>query len=157
GRLVGSFEYATDLFDASTVERMAGHFRKLLESAAASPDARIGELEMLSDAERQLLAEWHAGRATQPRDSALHELFEQCARATGSAVAVVSGDAFITYDELNRRANRLARRLRAVGVCQEALVALCIERSIEMVVATLGILKAGAAYLPLDPAYPGDR
>ena len=158
GGLSGTFQYATDLFDEGTIERMAGHFRVLLEGIVANPDCPIHQLPLLSEAEKQqLLVEWNASETPYPREKLIHELFEEQVRRTPSAVAVVCQQQSLTYAELNSRANQLARYLRRQGVGPDQLVALCVERSLEMVVGLLGILKAGGAYVPLDPSYPIER
>ena len=155
--LGGHIEYSTDLFDAATIARLAGHFRVLLKNVVANPDLRLSALPMLSEAEqRQLLIEWNATQADIPR-CCIQELFEQQVERSPTAVAVVAEDRKLTYDALNRRANRVAHRLRALGIGQEALVAVCVERGLSMVCGLLGILKAGAAYVPLDPSYPSER
>ena len=152
------FEYSTDLFDAATIERLAGHYHTLLEGVVADPDQRLSLLPLLSDAERrQLLVTWNSTHADYPRDVCLHELVAAQAARTPDAIAVVFEDAALTYRALDRRANHLAGRLQRLGVGPEVVVGLYAERSIEMVVALLGILKAGGAYLPLDPGYPRER
>ncbi|HYP02720.1 MAG TPA: amino acid adenylation domain-containing protein, partial [Pyrinomonadaceae bacterium] len=157
--LKASFGYNTDLFEPSTVERMAGHFRTLLEGIAAHPARRLSELPLLTDKEsRQLLEEWNDTGAAYPSDEVcFHELFERQAERTPDALALVFEDESLTYAELNTRANKLARRLRRLEVGADALVGICVERSWEMVVGLLGILKAGAGYVPLDPAHPKER
>ena len=152
------FEYSTDLFGEETIARMAGHFRTLLEGIVADPDRRLSELPLLSRGERiQVLRTWNDTQTDYPPDLHLHRLFEsQVDRAPG-AVAVVYRAEHVTYDALNRRANQLARHLRALGVGPETIVAIRAERSLAMIAGLLGILKAGAAYLPLDPAEPRDR
>ncbi|WP_437667767.1 amino acid adenylation domain-containing protein [Sorangium sp. So ce1182] len=156
--LRGALEYNTDLFDAATIERMAGHYRTLLEGLVAEPGRRVSELSLLTEAERQkLLVTWNATEAEYPRDTCIHGLFEAQVEETPDAVAVVYEGQKLTYRELNARANQLAHHLRRLGVGPEVLVGLCVERSLEMVVGLLGILKAGGAYLPLDPAYPAER
>jgi amino acid adenylation domain-containing protein len=158
GHLTGAFEYNTDLFDAATVERMVSHFETLLRAAAADPDRRVSDLPLLTAAEQELLlGGWNATAADYPAGECVHRLFEAQAARTPSEVAVVCGDARLTYAELNARANQLARHLRQRGVGPEVLVALLVERSVEMVVGLLGILKAGGAYVPLDPQYPQAR
>ncbi|MCI0399626.1 MAG: amino acid adenylation domain-containing protein [Chloroflexi bacterium] len=161
---VGSIEYSTDLFDAETIARMAGHYRTLLAGVAANPDLRLSELPLLTQAEKQkLLVTWNNTRREYPRDALVHQLFEAQAARTPEALAVAarharSGELVqLTYWELNRRANQLAHRLRALGVGPETPVGICMERSPEMVVGLLGILKAGGAYVPFDPAYPRER
>jgi amino acid adenylation domain-containing protein/non-ribosomal peptide synthase protein (TIGR01720 family) len=158
GGLLGLVEYSTDLFDESTIERMVGHFEVLLEAAALTPDARLSALPVLTETERRLLLhDWNRTAADYPRQSCVHELFEQQAALTPEAVALVYGDEEVTYRELNERANRLAHHLRGVGVGAESRVGLCVGRSAELVVGLLGILKAGGAYVPLDPSYPAER
>ncbi|MEE9255025.1 MAG: amino acid adenylation domain-containing protein, partial [Pseudomonadales bacterium] len=153
-----TFEYSTDLFDGSTIARWAGHFERLLEGIVADPDARVSELPLLSDEERnRLLVEWNKTEAAYAREATLHGLFEAQAARTPEAVALEFDGDQLSYGELNRRANRLANHLRDLGVAPEVLVAVCIERSAEMVVALLAVLKAGGAYVPLDPSYPRNR
>ncbi len=156
--LTGSIEYNTDLFDATTIVRMQGHFRTLLESIVADPDQRISTLPMLTKTEqRELLVEWNGRPIREVHDFCLHELFEAQTEKARNAVAVVCEGEQLTYRELNARANQLARYLRTLGVEPEVPVAICVERSLEMVVGLLGILKAGGAYVPLDPDYPMER
>ncbi|HZL78001.1 MAG TPA: amino acid adenylation domain-containing protein [Candidatus Limnocylindrales bacterium] len=151
-------EYSTDLFDAGRVERMLEHWRVILESIVTNPDQRVSEISLLTTAERrQILEEWNAPRTDYPEAKCVHEWFEAQAARTPEAVAVVFEEHRLTYAELNRRANQLAHRLRKLGVQPDALVGICVERSLELVVGILGILKAGGAYLPLDPAYPKER
>jgi amino acid adenylation domain-containing protein len=156
--LRGRFEYSTDLFEAATIARMAGHLRTLLEGIVADPEQHLSQLPLLTADERhRLLVEWNSTAAPYPDDQCLHHLFETQVTRTPDAVAVVCGDESLTYRQLNRRANQVAHYLQALGVGTETLVGLCVERSLVMVVALLGILKAGAAYVPLDPAYPSER
>jgi amino acid adenylation domain-containing protein len=158
GQLAGSLQYSTDLFDAATVARMSGHFVTLLESIVAQPEQRVAALPMLPAAERaQLLHGFNETARAYAPDRCLHELFEERARHAPDAVAVVCEDVRLTYAELNTRANRLAHHLRRLGAQPEALVGVCLERSVEAVVALLGVMKAGAAYVPLDPEYPRER
>jgi len=153
-----NFEYSTDLFDAATICRMAGHFQTLLEEIAANPDRCIEELPLLTENERyQLLRGWNDAPVDYPRDRCIHQLFEQQAERTPDAVAVVFEDQKLTYRELNERANKLAHYLQQLGVQPEVLVGICVERSLEAIVGLLGILKAGGAYVPLDPTYPKER
>jgi amino acid adenylation domain-containing protein len=157
-KLIGYFEYANDLFDASTIERMVGHFKTLLEGIVANPDQPITILPILTDSERhQLLVEWNDTAAEYPKDSCIHELFEAQVERAQEAIAVQFDGKQLTYRELNARANQLAHYLRQLGVGPEKLVGICVERSLEMVVGLLGILKAGGAYVPLDPSYPRER
>jgi amino acid adenylation domain-containing protein len=156
--LSGAFEYNVDLFDAATIAVMAGHFKTLLAGVVADPNQNLSELPLLTDEERrQFLIEWNNSFAQYPADKCYHTLFEQQAARTPDSVAVVSGDEQLTYGALNRRANQLAHYLRSLAVGADTLVGIYIERSLEMVVGLLGILKAGAAYVPLDPDFPRDR
>jgi non-ribosomal peptide synthetase component F len=156
--LIGRFEYSTDLFDAATIDRMIGHWQTLLEGIVADPEQCLSELPLLTETERhQLLVEWNATQTGYPMDRSIHQLFEAQVKRTPDAAAVIFEDVQLNYRELNQRANQLAHHLRKFGVGPEALVGLCIERSLEMVVGILGILKAGGAYVPLDPDYPQDR
>ncbi|MBR8838801.1 MAG: amino acid adenylation domain-containing protein [Stigonema ocellatum SAG 48.90 = DSM 106950] len=156
--LVGVWAYNTDLFDASTIERMTGHFVTLLEGIIVNPEERISQLPLLTaEEQQQLLVEWNNTQADYPFDKCIHQLFEEQCFSTPDAVAVVFVDQQLTYEQLNSRANSLAHYLKSLGVGADVLVGICVERSIEMVVGLLGILKAGAAYLPLDPEYPTDR
>ncbi len=155
--LNAGFEYNTDLFESDTIVRMTGHFRTLLRSIVADPEQRIGELPMLTARERaQVLGEWNATAAGEPRRT-LHALVEEQAARLPDAPAVEFGGARLSYRELNRRANQLAHHLRARGVGPGALVGICVERSLEMVIAALATFKAGGAYVPLDPHYPAAR
>ena len=156
--LTGTFEYNTDLFDATTIERMAGHFQRLLEGVVENPDLHLSELSILSKEERQhLLVDCNATALDYPGDKCLHHLFEAQVDQTPDSTAVIFEDKQLTYKELNTRANQLAHHLKQLGVGPDTLVGICSERSLEMVVGLLGILKAGGAYVPLDPAFPQDR
>lgn len=157
-RLMASLEYNTDLFDAATIQRMLAHYRALLEGIVADPGQRLLDLPLLSEAERhQLLLEWNDTRTDCSTDVCVHELFETQVQRTPDAVAVMFGDEQLSYGALNQRANQLAHYLRELGVGPEAPVALCMERSQELVIGLLGILKVGAIFVPIDPAYPGHR
>ncbi|MEW6352922.1 MAG: amino acid adenylation domain-containing protein [Pseudomonadota bacterium] len=152
------WEYNTDLFDAATVERWAGHYATLLDDIVAHPDKRLSELALLTEAERhQLLHAWTATTTAYPRDVTLAQLFEAQAQAHPDAVALVYEHASLTYSELNQRANALAHHLQAHGAGPEVRIGLCLERSLDLLVGLLAILKAGAAYVPLDPSYPSER
>ncbi|HSF43042.1 MAG TPA: non-ribosomal peptide synthase/polyketide synthase [Thermoanaerobaculia bacterium] len=154
----GLLEYSPDLFDRSTVERLWGHLTGLLAAAAASPGLRLSELPLLSAAEEhQLLAAWSGAAALGTGPSLLHEPFETQAGLTPQALALVGDGGTLTYGELDRQANRLARHLRELGVGPEAVVGVCAERSPDLILALLAVLKAGGAYLPLDPGYPRER
>ena len=158
GSLSASIRFNTDLFDAATIARMAEHFHALLESVIRDPAATIGDLEILTDAERQqLLVEFNDTKTDYPKDKCIHQLFEEQVQRTPDNVAVVFEGQQLTYAQLNARANQLAHHLQTLGVGPEVPVAICMERCPEMVVGLLGILKAGGAYVPLDPAYPKER
>ena len=153
-----SLEYNTDLFDGATAERMLARLRVLLEGIVQNPDARVRALSVIPEDERRLLMGASNSRPAEfPHDASLHRLFERVAAERSGEVAVVCGEERLTYGELDRRANRLASRLRASGVGPEVLVALYTERSLDMIVGILGILKAGGAYVPLDLSYPEER
>src|SRR5207245_82520 len=158
GGLHARFYYNVDLFEPATVARMATHYQTLLEGAAARPEARLSELPLLTEGERRAVSSGSRGRrAEYPRDLTVHEVFEVQAARTPDAVAVVFGSDRLSYVDLNRRANRLAHRLAQAGVAPGDRVGICLERSLELIVGLLGILKAGAAYVPLDPEYPQPR
>ncbi|MDZ8084001.1 MAG: amino acid adenylation domain-containing protein [Nostoc sp. DedQUE12b] len=156
--LVGVWEYSTDLFDASTIERMTEHFLTLLEGIVTNPKERISQLPMLTPVEQhQLLVEWNSTQVDYPFDKCIHELFEEQVKRTPDAVAIIFENQQLTYQQLNCRANQLAHYLQSLNVKPDTLVGICVERSLLMVVGLLGILKAGGAYLPLDPDYPQER
>ncbi|PYS91302.1 MAG: non-ribosomal peptide synthetase [Acidobacteria bacterium] len=158
GRLSGLLEYNTDLFEAATVRRMAGHFERLLETAVSNPDEQLSRLRLLAEAEReQILFEWNDTQAEYETVQCIHELFERQAERTPETVALVSKDERLSYRELNERANKLAHHLRRLGTGPETLVGIHLARSAETVVAILGVLKAGGGYLPLDPKQPPER
>ncbi|WP_435103793.1 amino acid adenylation domain-containing protein [Arhodomonas sp. AD133] len=157
-RLGGTLEYNAERFDAATIERFLAHFRTLLEGIVADAERRLSALPMLSDAERrEVLVEWNDTAADFGAPACLHQLVERQAEQTPHAVAVVQEGASLTYQALDQRANQLAHRLQAMGVEPDAVVAVSMQRSPESVVAVLGVLKAGGAYLPLDPDHPPER
>jgi amino acid adenylation domain-containing protein len=157
-RLSCAIEFNSDLFDRTTIERMVGHFKTLLEAVVANPQSRVQDLPLLTEAERhQILVEWNDTKADFPQDKCIHQLFEEQVERSPDAVAVVFEDQQLTYAQLNAKANQLAHHLRSLGVMPDTLVAICVERSLEMVIGLLGILKAGGAYVPLDPDYPEER
>src|SRR5438046_7987765 len=153
----GVIEYASDLFERASVEALADRLVRVLEGAVASPDVAIGRLELLSAAERRrLLEDWNAtGRAVLP--ATLPQLFAAQAAARPDAIAVVFAAERLSYGALEARSNQLAQHLRAQGVGAETVVGLCVERSLDLLVGLSGILKAGGAFLPVDPSYPGAR
>jgi amino acid adenylation domain-containing protein len=156
--LVVAAEYATDLFDAATIARLLGHYRTLIEGLVAAPEAPLAEAPILTEKERhQLVVAWNQTAADYPKDTPVHALFEAQVDAAPDAVALRFGDETLTYSELDRRANQVARYLQKLGVGPDVLVGLCVERSFAMAVGILGILKAGGAYVPLDPSYPTER
>ena len=152
------FRYNTDLFDATTIERMMIHFQTLLEGIVAAPEQRLADLPILTATERhQLLVEWNDTQTDYPKNLGIHQLFEAQVERTPDRIALVFEQERITYRELNQRSNQLAHYLQSLGVKPEVLVGICVERSIEMMVGLLGILKAGGAYVPLDPSNPHER
>tara|TARA_R110000850_G_scaffold42454_22_gene108962 strand:+ start:182 stop:3883 length:3702 start_codon:yes stop_codon:yes gene_type:complete len=155
--LIGSIAYATDLFDVGTIERMVGHFVTLLKEIVVDPNRAVGEIPFLTEPERnQILKEWN-DTATPKSNKCIHQLFEDQVARTPDALAVVFEGRNLSYRELNEKSNRLASHLRKIGVGPGGLVALCVERSSELVVCILGILKSGGAYLPLDAGLPKKR
>jgi len=153
-----SFTYNGDLFEASTIAGMAQHFRNLLRGVVAAPGEKIEELPLLTEAERHSLAgELNRTASDYPLERGVHELFEDQVARNPEGTAVVFEGSRLSYRELNERANRLAHYLRRLGAGPEMHVGLCLERGPEMIVALLGVLKAGAAYVPLDPSYPPER
>ncbi|HEY9799815.1 MAG TPA: amino acid adenylation domain-containing protein [Leptolyngbyaceae cyanobacterium] len=155
--LIGHFEYNTDLFEADTITRMQGHWQTLLESIVANPDQEIEELPLLTVAEKNQLLEWNHTQLDYTQNLCIHQLFAAQVEKTPDAVAVVFENEYLTYQQLNQKANQLAHYLQKMGVEPEVLVGICVERSLEMIVGILAILKAGGAYVPLDPAYPQER
>jgi amino acid adenylation domain-containing protein len=158
GALLITAVYSPASFDADTIARLIGHFQEVLGGMVAAPDQRLRDVSLLSAAERQrLLVEWNQTTASYPRARCVHQLFEEQAERTPEATALSFSGGRLSYSELNCQANRLARRLQRSGAGPRSLVGLGLERSPEAVVALLAVLKAGAAYVPLDPAYPLDR
>ncbi|MFG1678311.1 amino acid adenylation domain-containing protein [Micromonospora sp. NPDC049282] len=153
-RLRCVFEYATELFDAATIERLADHYLRLLSGVVADPGTRTGDLDLLGEQEWRLLRQWTPAEA---EPLCVPQLFEAQVRRTPHATAVVFGAETLTYAQLNERANAFARYLRGRGVTPESAVAVCLERGIEAVVVLLGVLKSGGVYAPLDPTHPADR
>ncbi|MGA4295062.1 amino acid adenylation domain-containing protein, partial [Ralstonia nicotianae] len=156
--LTGSLDYATALFDRATIERYLGYLQRLLKAMAADDSQEVNRIALLDEGERtQLLESWNETAAAYPQASTIHGLFEAQVRRTPEAIAVVHEGQQVSYAELNARANRVAHALRRLGVGPDARVGLCAERSVELVIGLLGILKAGGGYVPLDPSYPQDR
>ncbi|CCH94170.1 McnA [Microcystis aeruginosa PCC 9432] len=153
-----NWQYNTDLFEDTTITPMAGHFVTLLESIVENPQQPVSLLPLLTQREQhQLLVEWNNTKAEYPSNKCIHQLFEEQVERTPDAVAVVFEGQQLTYNELNCRANQLAHYLQSLGVKPDELVGICVERSLEMIVGLLGILKASGAYVPLDPDYPIER
>jgi amino acid adenylation domain-containing protein len=161
GQLHGAFEYRTELFSAATVDRMADHYARILECVVDNPEQRVLELPLLSaDETRRVTVEFNANRTEYPRATTIHRLFESIAQKSPKAIAVIDQGRRISYGELNARANRIARQIRTIGagLCRpEIPVGIWMERSLEMIVSMLAVLKAGYAYLPVDPAFPARR
>ncbi|HEY9500237.1 MAG TPA: condensation domain-containing protein, partial [Pyrinomonadaceae bacterium] len=153
--LLSLLEYNADLFDGETIERMLGTYATLLESIVANPNAHVADLPLMTMAQRkQVLIEWNDTKAEFPSQKSIHQLFEEQAARTPDDMAVVCDNERLTFSELSARANQLGQYLRKRGVGPEVRVAICVERSIEMIVGLLGILKAGGTYVPLEPTYP---
>ncbi len=158
GSLRCAFFYSTELFDAATIERMAGHYQRILEGIVVNPEQRLSELPLLTEAEQhRILNQWNDTGKDYPRDKCIHDLFEAQVEKTPDHTAVMFMDRKLTYRELNEKANQLARELRGNGVSAGSIVGIMVERSCEMIIGLLGILKAGGAYLPIDPGYPEER
>ncbi|MFG2892258.1 amino acid adenylation domain-containing protein [Streptomyces sp. NPDC048248] len=156
GSVIGALEYATALFDHATVERMAGHFQHLLAAAATDPQRRLDALDLLSGSERSDLERW-SHRPAPEVTSSVPALLARRAAAVPGATALVTGPATATFAELDQRSNRLARHLRALGVGPESVVGVLLDRSVDLPAALLAVWRAGAAFVPLDPAFPADR
>jgi amino acid adenylation domain-containing protein len=156
--LFGSFEYSTELFDAATIKRLTRQYQSVLQAVAADPGLRLNEIPLLAPAEReQIVTGWNATENACDYDRSLVQRFEELAERTPEATAFLYQQDRLSYRELNMRANRLAHYLRSLGVGPEVLVGICLERSLDLPVALLGVFKAGGAYLPLDPSYPLER
>ncbi|MGW5740794.1 amino acid adenylation domain-containing protein [Amycolatopsis sp. NPDC003861] len=158
GPLVVMWEYATSVFERDTAERMVAHYENILREMVAGPQRRISEIRMLGDDEwRRVVTEWNDTKADFGRWRTIVELFEERVAAVPDAPAIVAGTRTVAYRELNERANRLAHHLRGLGVGAESLVGVCVDHSVELFVALLGVLKSGAAYVPLDAEHPRER
>ena len=158
GRLAGYFEYNADLFEAQTVRRMQEHFLVLLKSIVELPGQRLADLPLMTAEERRrILVAWNHTRAGHSADYCLHDLIDAQAVERPHGVAVASDEGGLNYQSLSSRANQLAHYLKGLGVGPNVLVGVCVERSLDLIVGLLGILKAGGAFVPLDPAYPKKR
>ena len=153
----GVIEYSSQLFREETIQALAGHFETLLAGMASSPESLVIDLPLLTGDEQRQIESWNGQMLVLPSGSNVHSLFEVQAEQTPSSVAVIFGKETLSYGELNHRANCVAHRLLALGVIPGSTVGICLERSFEMVIGVLGILKAGCSYIPLDPAYPSER
>ena len=155
---IGQFEYSTDLFKKERIERMVEHFKKMLHAIVSNPELRISEYEIITKAEKEkLLIAWNNTNYDYPQDKTVIDLFEQQVEKTPANNAVTFADQKLTYSELNQKSNQLANYLISKGVKPDSRVAICVGRSLEMIVAIMGILKAGGGYMPIDPQYPTDR
>ena len=158
GQLKGHFEYNTELFAAATIKRLAKHFQILLTSAVKDPQQRIGDLALITEQERKtLLRDWNKTETQYPANQCIHHLFHQRANAHPNTTALIDGDQHLSYHQLDMLSNQLAHYLRAQGVALDTPVALTMHRSSDMIIAILGILKAGGYYVPIDPSYPAQR
>ncbi|MFO0599053.1 MAG: amino acid adenylation domain-containing protein [Myxococcaceae bacterium] len=155
--MVGGIDYSTDLFERSTIVRFLDHLRQLLRAVVADPSQELGRIEILTQGERDAFAQWNQTKLDFPRELGVHQLIEAQVDRSPDAIALEFGDEKLTYRQLDERANAVAATLRREGIKPGDLVGLCLERSPQMVATFLGILKAGAAYVPLDPAFPRDR
>lgn len=156
GGLKGTFEYSTDLFEKSTIERMAEHYACLLEGAVSGPGRRISQLPLLTESEQRRVWAWNSTDAEYPK-ACVHELISEQVLRAPERMALEFGEEALTYAELEERSDRLAKYLKRLGVVPEVRVGILLERSLDLVVGVLGILKAGGAYVPLDPSYPAER
>jgi non-ribosomal peptide synthetase component F len=158
GGLRFTFDYRTDLFDAATIERMHSHFQQILGRVLSEPDVAVADVPLISPAEKRLLlTDWNATERDYPRSACINDLLAPVVRQHPSKIAVVCGSQQLSYAELHERSNRFANFLRKRGVGPDCLVGLFVSRSVDMVVALIGVLKAGGAYIPIDPSYPKDR
>ncbi|OSX98878.1 non-ribosomal peptide synthetase [Bacillus mycoides] len=155
--LLLTFVYRTDLFDSLTIESIAENFGNWLNLIVEHPDKSLAKLPILSGLQQKQLEEWNNNAVAYPQEFGIHQLYEEQVNRTPDAVAVVDEKQQLTYRELNEKANQLAHYLQKCGIGSESLVGLCFQRSVEMIVGLMGILKAGAAYVPLDPSYPESR
>ena len=150
-------QYSTDLFDRSTITRLLGHFETILRAAVRAPELLVSELPVLTPTEQDELGDWNRTATSYERDRCLHDLVAEQAETSPHALAVADDERELTYAELDASANRLAHHLRSIGVEPGSRVGLVSERSIDQMIGLLGILKSGAAYVPVEPAYPADR
>ncbi|HBK22675.1 MAG TPA: non-ribosomal peptide synthetase [Planktothrix sp. UBA10369] len=156
--LEGFWEYSSDLFTAERITRLVGHFQTLLKGIVTNPQQQVGELPLLMEAEKQqLLVDWNQTESPYPKNKCIHQLFEEQVTKNPDAIAIIYEQESLSYQQLNQKANQLAHYLQSLGVKPDELVGICVERSPLFIIGILGILKAGAAYLPLDSNYPLER
>jgi amino acid adenylation domain-containing protein len=156
--LQGGISYNTDLFEEDTITRLVKHLEVLLEKVTQVPDQPIGKVSILTNEEEtQLLSGWNENKVAYPQELCIHELFEEQVRKTPDEIAVVDEEKVLTYAELNVKANRLAHSLKKEGIQSEVLTGVCLQRSSKILIAILGVLKAGGTYIPIDPKYPAER
>ncbi|MCP4634631.1 MAG: AMP-binding protein, partial [candidate division Zixibacteria bacterium] len=153
--LASSWDYRTDLFEETTIRKMGAHFERMLQGIIKDPTQGVYDIQLLSEAEtHQLIYEWNDTKEDYPENKCIHELFEIQVEKAPDRTAIVFEDTSLTYGELNAQSNRLAHYLMEQGVKPDTLVGLCVERSLDMIVGLMGILKSGGAYVPIDPDYP---
>ncbi|XOS92302.1 condensation domain-containing protein [Brevibacillus laterosporus] len=157
GQMMLTLDYQVELFDKSEITRVAEQLLLLLQNGVEEPSKKVGELQLLSGQERQLLLSFNETQNDYPLDKTVHQMFEEQAEKTPEHIAVIFENKHLTYRELNEQANRLARRLRQKGVQPDQPVAMLTERSLEMLIGIFAIMKAGGAYLPIDPEFPNER
>ena len=156
--LAATIHYNTDLFEAETIQRLLQHLKVLLQEVVDNPHERINSFQLLPQVERyKLLVDWNDTNREFPKDLCIHQVIEEQVARTPQAIAIQAGEEYLTYLEFDQRAQALASHLRSLGVGPEILVAVCLKRSLDMLVGLLGVLKSGGAYVPLDPSYPPDR
>jgi amino acid adenylation domain-containing protein len=157
GDYVAAYEYATDLFDESTISHIHRHFEAVLRAIVAGESFRIDDLPLIGFEEEKLLSDWNSTDIAHDRTLCVHEMFEAAARATPEATAIIAADARLNYRQLDQRSNQLAHLLIDRGISRGALVAICVDRTADIPIAMAAVLKTGAAYVPLDPSHPSDR
>ena len=151
-------EYSTKLFQKETIERLSLHFKNILREIAADPQVKLSDIEIMTEAEKhRILVEFNDTQADYPKDKTIHQLFEEQVARTPANIAVVFEEKQLTYQELNKKSNSLARMLREKGMNKDTIIGIMVERSLEMFIGIMAILKAGGAYLPIDPEYPTER
>ncbi|ELR97625.1 non-ribosomal peptide synthetase [Gloeocapsa sp. PCC 73106] len=155
--LTGTFEYNTDLFKKETIQRMIGHFQTLIAAIITNPQHRLSELSLLTESERRQIQYWNNTKTEYPQSYTLNQFFEEQVNKTPHEIAVVSLNQQLTYQELDFKSNQLAQYLKSFGIKPEDKIGVCCDRTLDLIIALFGILKIGAAYVPLDPNYPLER